>query len=66
MAETDTESPSLEDRARHEYGVTRQMLVELRTRRAEINDAIGVLVAEEKTQRRLVAVFDRAKAKSNA
>ena len=63
---TTTEDPTLEDRLRHEYGVTCQMLVELRTRRKEIDTAVRALVAEEKTQKRLIAVFDRAKAKQSA
>ena len=65
MTTTETD-PSLEDRLRHEYGVTCQMLVELRNRRKEIDTAVRALVAEEKTQKRLIAVFDRAKAKQSS
>ena len=58
---TTTDDPTLEDRVRSEHAITRQLLQELRTQRKEIDATVRELVAADKTQRRLIAVFDRAK-----
>ena len=58
---TTTDDPTLEDRVRSEHATTRQLLHELRQQRKEIDATVRELVAADKTQRRLIAVFDRAK-----
>jgi len=64
---TDTEIDlSLEARLRQEHGTTKALLHDLRTQRKEIDATVRELVAAEKTQKRLIAVFDRAKAKQSA
>jgi len=55
---------SLEERVRDEYAITVALLRDLRSQRIEIDATVRQLVVAERTQKRLIAVFDRAKAKA--